>query len=136
MVVEEQSHSDGGAGIGDRFLGHVERTAVLLHFVDATEENPVEAYEIVRTELESYGAGLDDKPEVLALSKIDAVDAEDLEEKSRALEAVAGVKPLLVSAATGKGVQDVLAALAREVEAMRAADVQELLPRTDEGWRP
>ncbi len=125
-----------GAGIGDRFLGHVERTAVLLHLVDATEENPVEAYEIVRTELESYGAGLDGKPEVLALSKIDAVDAGDLKEKSRALEAVAGVKPLLVSAATGKGVPEVLAALAREVEAMRAADVQELLPRADEGWRP
>ncbi|ODR93618.1 GTPase ObgE [Methyloceanibacter stevinii] len=125
-----------GAGIGDRFLGHVERTAVLLHLVDATEDDPVEAYEIVRTELESYGAGLDGKPEVLALSKIDAVDPDDLKEKSHALEAVAGVKPLLVSAATGKGVQEVLAALAREVEAMRAAEVQELLPRTDEGWRP
>lgn len=125
-----------GAGIGDRFLGHVERTAVLLHLVDATEDDPVEAYEIVRTELESYGAGLDGKPEVLALSKIDAVDAGNLAEKSRALEAVAGVKPLLVSAATGKGVPEVLAALAREVEAMRAAEVQDLLPRTDEGWRP
>ncbi|BAQ15598.1 GTPase ObgE [Methyloceanibacter caenitepidi] len=125
-----------GAGIGDRFLGHVERTAVLLHLVDATEHDPVEAYGIVRTELESYGAGLDGKPEVLALSKIDAVDADDLKEKSRALEAVAGVKPLFVSAATGKGIPEVLAALAREVETMRAAAAQESLPRTEDGWRP
>ncbi len=62
-----------GAGIGDRFLGHVERTAVLLHMVDATSDDPVEAYEIVRGEVEAYGAGLIDKPKILALSKADAV---------------------------------------------------------------
>jgi len=125
-----------GAGIGDRFLGHVERTAVLLHLVDATVEDPVEAYEIVRAEMESYGAGLDQKPEVLALSKIDAVDADELDRKARALEEAAGATPLLVSAATGKGVPDVLAALARSVEAMRAAEVEDAMPRTENGWRP
>lgn len=125
-----------GAGIGDRFLGHVERTAVLLHLVDATAEDPVEAYRIVRGEMEAYGAGLADKPEVLALSKVDAVDADELDEKARALEDVAGLKPLFVSAVTGKGVPEVLAALAREVEAMRTAETHEPVRQADEGWRP
>ena len=125
-----------GAGIGDRFLGHVERTAVLLHLVDATAEDPVEAYRIVRGEMEAYGAGLADKPEVLALSKVDAVDADDLDEKAHALEEVAGLKPLFVSAVTGKGVPEVLAALAREVEAMRAGEYRASVPLADERWRP
>ena len=125
-----------GAGIGDRFLGHVERTAVLLHLVDATAEDPVEAYRIVRGEMEDYGAGLADKPEVLALSKVDAMDADDLTEKARALEDVAGLKPLCVSAVTGKGVPEVLAALAREVEAMRAEECRASVPQADERWRP
>ncbi len=80
-----------GAGIGDRFLGHVERTAVLLHLVDATGEDPVEAYEIVRGEVEAYGAGLDEKPEVLALSKADAVEKDELKKKARALKKASGV---------------------------------------------
>jgi len=125
-----------GAGIGDRFLGHVERTAVLLHLVDATAEDPVEAYRIVRGEMEAYGAGLADKPEVLALSKVDAMDADGLTEKARALEDVTGLKPLFVSAVTGKGVPEVLAALAREVEAMRAGECRASVPQADERWRP
>jgi len=123
-----------GAGIGDRFLGHVERTAVLLHLVDATGEDPVEAYETVRGEVEAYGAGLEDKPEVLALSKADAVPKDDLKKKARALKKVAGVQPLIVSAATGEGVQEVLHALAREIEAVRAAE--KVAPARAVGWRP
>ncbi|HML93237.1 GTPase ObgE [Methyloceanibacter sp.] len=125
-----------GAGIGDRFLGHVERTAVLLHLVDATSEDPAEAYEIVRGEIEAYGAGLEDKPEVLALSKADAVDPDDLKRKLQALKMAAGVTPLIVSAATGKGVQEVLAALAREIVAMRAGEAREPSPQKTRGWRP
>ena len=125
-----------GAGIGDRFLGHVERTAVLLHLVDATSEDPAEAYEIVRGEIEAYGAGLEDKPEVLALSKADAVDPDDLKRKLRALEQAAGITPLIVSAATGKGVQEVLAALAREIVAMRDGEAQEPHRQKVRGWRP
>jgi GTP-binding protein len=125
-----------GAGIGDRFLGHVERTAVLLHLVDATADEPLEAYRIVRSEMQSYGAGLDDKPEVLALSKTDAVDAAELSEKTQALEAEAGMKPLHVSAATGQGVPEVLAALARKVEAMRESESPASMPRTGRGWQP
>ena len=125
-----------GAGIGDRFLGHVERTAVLLHLVDATANEPLEAYRIVRSEMQSYGAGLDDKPEVLALSKADAVDAAELSEKTLALEAEAGVKPLHVSAVTGQGVPEVLAALARKVEARRESESPASMPSTGQGWQP
>ena len=67
-----------GAGIGDRFLGHVERTEVLLHLVDAAGDDPVEAWRVVRGELESYGAGLAGKPEVVALSRADLIDNERL----------------------------------------------------------
>jgi len=123
-----------GAGIGDRFLGHVERTAVLLHLVDATGEDPIEAYETVREEIEAYGAGLEDKPEVLALSKADAVPKDELKKKARALKKVAGVAPLIVSAATGEGVQEVLHALVREIEAVRAAE--KAAPARVAGWRP
>src|SRR5581483_9465006 len=71
-----------GAGLGTRFLGHVERCRVLLHLVDATAEDPAEAYEIIRGEIEAYGAGLEDKPEVLALSKADAVPQEEIKKKA------------------------------------------------------
>jgi GTPase len=125
-----------GAGIGDRFLGHVERTAVLLHLVDATLDDPVEAYEIVRGEVEAYGAGLDEKPQVLALSKADAVPADEIKKKARALKKAAGTAPLIVSAATGEGVPEVLRALAKEIEAVRAAERAEPLRKASRGWRP
>jgi GTP-binding protein len=123
-----------GAGIGDRFLGHVERTAVLLHLVDATSEDPVAAYEIVRGEVEAYGAGLEDKPEVLALSKADAVPKDALKNKARALKKAAGVAPFIVSAVTGEGVPEVLRALAHEIEAVRAEE--RARPVSAAGWRP
>jgi GTP-binding protein len=100
-----------GAGIGDRFLGHVERTRVLLHLVDANAEDVSEAYRIVRDELEAYGEGLEDKPEVLALSKADTLDGELLEGLADELEEEAGVRPLIVSAMSGAGVPEVLDAL-------------------------
>jgi GTP-binding protein len=123
-----------GAGIGDRFLGHVERTAVLLHLVDATGEDPVEAYEIVRGEVEAYGAGLGEKPEVLVLSKADAVSKDEIKKKARALKKASGVTPLTVSAATGDGMQEVLRALATEIKEVRAQE--KAAPETAAGWRP
>jgi len=125
-----------GAGIGDRFLGHVERTAVLLHLVDATADDPLEAYQIVRGEMEAYGAGLDEKPEILALSKADAVSKDELKKKARALKKATGIAPLIVSAATGEGVQEVLRALAAEIEAARKAAKAEPLRNAGPGWRP
>ena len=127
-----------GAGIGDRFLGHVERTAVLLHLVDATLENPAEAYDIVRGEVEAYGAGLPDKPEIVALSKIDAVPKDELKKKVRALKKAAGAAPLTVSAATGEGVTEVLRALAGEVRHLRGTAKRRAAAAraSSRGWRP
>jgi GTP-binding protein len=123
-----------GAGIGDRFLGHVERTAVLLHLVDATLDAPAEAYAIVRGEVEAYGAGLEDKPEIVALSKIDAVPKDELKKKARALKKVAGTTPLIVSAASGEGVPEVLRALAAEIKTLRADTKKEAVRGAR--WRP
>ncbi len=113
-----------GAGIGDRFLGHVERCAVLLHLVDATLDDPAEAYAIIRGEVEAYGGGLEDKPEIVALSKADAVPKDEMKKKARALKKVAGTTPLIVSAASGEGVTEVLRALVPEIKSMRAADTK------------
>lgn len=100
-----------GAGLGDRFLGHVERCRVLLHLVDGTLESPSRAYRTVREELASYGGGLAEKPEIVALNKIDAVEPRALAARQRALAKAAGRPVLLVSGATGKGVDAVLRAL-------------------------
>ena len=110
-----------GAGVGDRFLGHVERTRVLLHLVDAAGEDPIDAYRVVRGELEAYGAGLEDKPEVLALSRADLVEPKDMAKLARKLAKVAGVIPFVVSAATGDGLDPLLDAILDEVGGLKEA---------------
>lgn len=110
-----------GVGIGDRFLGHVERTRVLLHLVSAQEENAGKAYKIVRGELEAYGNGLSDKPEIVALSQVDTLDPDARKKKVASLKRAAGRAPILLSAATGEGVQEALRALMDEIEAARNA---------------
>ena len=97
-----------GAGIGDRFLGHIERCRVLLHLVDATGDDPVDAYRIVREELLNYGAGLDEKTQVIALNKIDAIDDEMRADLAAALAEEAGEPPLMLSGASGEGLEAVL----------------------------
>ena len=109
-----------GTGLGDRFLGHVERCRVLLHIVDGTIEDAGLAYQTVRAELEAYGQGLADKPEVVALNKTDALTPEQLKQQSARLKRVAEKKPLVVSAATGAGVPEVLRALLRIIDQGRA----------------
>jgi GTP-binding protein len=117
-----------GAGIGDRFLGHVERCKVLLHLVDANAEDVADAYRTVREELDAYGAGLAGKPEVLVLSKADTIDQELVEALSQELEEACGRPPLAVSAATGAGLDAVLDAIlahldpAAEQAEQKAAD--------------
>jgi GTP-binding protein len=106
-----------GAGIGDRFLGHVERTKVLLHLVDANNEDVAEAYRIVRDELDAYGAGLENKPEVVALNKADTLDDELLDALADELEAECGMRPLRVSGATGAGTEAVLDTILRHLDA-------------------
>jgi GTP-binding protein len=100
-----------GVGIGDRFLGHIERCRVLLHLVDASAAAPVKAWRTVRDELEAYGGELIDKPEILALSKADLVTPSALAAKKRALEKASGQTVYVLSAATRQGVDAVLDAL-------------------------
>jgi GTP-binding protein len=118
-----------GVGIGDRFLGHIERCRVLLHLVDASAPAPVKAWRTVRDEVDAYGGGLIDKPEILALSKADLVSASALAAKKRALEQASGQKVFVFSAATRQGLDDVLDALIElagrdAVAATAAADPQ------------
>ena len=97
-----------GAGLGDRFLGHVERCGALLHLVDAAGEDPVGAYETVRGELAAYAHGLAGKPEILCLSRTDVTPEKTLKAAARKLAKSAGKTPLILSAATSQGVETVL----------------------------
>ena len=104
-----------GAGLGDRFLGHVERCRVLLHLVDATTEHAGQAYNTVRHELEAYGDDLASKVEIVALNKIDAVGADALKKQKDRLRRAAKKTPLLLAGATGSGVNEALRALAEVI---------------------
>jgi GTP-binding protein len=100
-----------GAGVGDRFLGHVERCAVLLHLVDGAAGDVVDAWRIVRAELASYGAALAEKPELIGLNKTDAMTPREAASRRAALARVSGRPVMLLSAATGEGVPEVVRAL-------------------------
>ena len=100
-----------GAGLGTRFLGHVERTAVLIHLVDATQDDIVGAWKTVRAELEAYGQGLEDKHEIVALTKIDALTPEVIKQQAARLKRASKKTPLLLSAHSGKGVIEAKRAL-------------------------
>ena len=122
-----------GRGLGDTFLGHVERCAVLLHLVDGTSETVAEDYRVIERELEAYGAGLAEKPRVLGLNKVDALDPEAADAAAAALAAASGLAVHRLSGATGRGVPEVLRALRAAIDAARAAqDVEaDAAP-----WRP
>lgn len=111
-----------GHGLGDRFLGHVERTAVLLHLIDSTQEDPIEAYHIIRSELEAYDSGLPEKSEIVALNKVDALDTETLNDLAERFEEDTGIKPYLISAVSGQGVRPLLFALYDVIKESRAHD--------------
>ena len=120
-----------GAGLGDRFLGHIERCAVNLHLVDGTAEDVAADYAIIRGELDAYANGLEEKPVIVGLNKIDALTDDEIAEKRAALEAESGFPVMELSGVTGKGVQDVLRAVRAEVVALNAASEEE-----DEAWTP
>ncbi len=122
-----------GVGLGDKFLAHVERCRALLHLVDASSEHAGKTYKLVRKELEAYGQGLTDKPEIVALSKSDVVDSDTLKEQVARLKRAAKVKPLILSSATGLGVQDALRAITREMQEAKAAEVAR---QPAEAWQP
>ena len=121
-----------GTGLGDRFLGHTERCRVLLHLVDGTSEHAGRDYRTVRAELEAYGQGLADKPEIVALTKADAMTPEQVETQSAKLKRACKKTPLVLSSHSGYGVQDALRALMREIAAER-----EPAPTAQEtSWQP
>ena len=129
-----------GAGLGDRFLGHVERCRVLLHLVDATCEHAGKAYKTVRTELDAYEGQLADKLEIVALNKIDAVTPDDLKKQKDRLKRAAKKTPLLMSGVSGEGVKDALRSLAEvigeapvSVKAKGAAQSEPWAPSTPQG---
>jgi GTP-binding protein len=124
-----------GAGLGDRFLGHIERCRVLLHLVEGTSEHAGKAYKVVRGELEAYGHGLAEKPEVVALSKADALDPDTLKEQVARLNRAAKRAPLVLSSASGQGVQEALRALLSVVDAERTAASAAATGEAAE-WRP
>ncbi|MDJ0639283.1 MAG: GTPase ObgE [Paracoccaceae bacterium] len=121
-----------GRGIGDRFLGHVERSAMLLHLVDGTSEDVAGDWQTIITELEAYGGALADKPRLTVLNKIDALDEDERAERRAALEAVAG-NVFMMSGVSREGLVEVLRAVRRQVEARRKSEApaEEARP-----WQP
>jgi len=125
-----------GAGLGTRFLGHVERSAVLIHLVDGARDDVAEAWRTVRAELEAYGEGLEDKSEILALNKIDALSPEMRDQRAAELAAAAGREPMRLSGVSGEGVTEVLRVAWREVLSRRAQIAEEAAAPAVEAWRP
>ena len=123
-----------GAGLGDRFLGHVERCRVLLHLVDGTTEHAGEAYRIVRDELQAYAHGLADKPEIVALTKSDALTPDAIKRQTARLKRAAKQAPLVVSAHSGQGVPQVLRRILAAIDEADAAEPKVSAPA--EAWHP
>ena len=127
----ERAHE--GVGLGDRFLGHVERCRVLLHLIDGTEDDAGAAYRTVRDELAAYGQGLAAKQEIVALNKADALTAEEIKQQTGRLKRAAKKNVFVISAATGDGVRDVLRALMAVIEDARGKSE----PKTEHAaWQP
>lgn len=129
-----------GAGIGDRFLGHIERCEALIHLIDATGEDPIEAYNIIRGELTAYGHGLDEKTEILALNKCDSADRESVDELSKKLKKLSGKTPHRISGVTGDNVKSVLSELYTHIAARRDREKQAKIDAEKDpeetGWSP
>ena len=135
-----------GHGLGDRFLGHVERCGALVHLVDATGANAGADYRAIRRELAAYGEGLEEKAEIVCLSKVDAVDedtlAKQIERLKRAIrahgppaaEGARRAKPLLLSTVTQRGVTEALRAIMAAIDARRAAEAESVAKPTS--WAP
>jgi len=124
-----------GAGLGDRFLGHVERCRVLLHLVDITSEDVAADYKTIRRELKAYGNDIEKKKEIVALSKCDAVDEATLLERRDILKKAARKTPLILSAVSGQGVKEALYAIAREISRATTAD-EESDAEAPGPWQP
>lgn len=125
-----------GAGIGDRFLGHVERTKVLVHLVDGTSEDVGESYRIIRGELAAYDEALAEKPEIVVLNKVDALDAPTLKKRLKALGKASDQEVLTVSGVTGEGVRDVLFRIVAILDEGKAEAADTARRMADPHWAP
>ncbi|MEI9991026.1 MAG: GTPase ObgE [Rhizomicrobium sp.] len=124
-----------GTGLGDKFLGHAERCNVILHLIDGTESAIARTYKTIRAELEAYGHGLEDKPEIVALNKADAIPKAALAKKRAALEKACGNKAFVISGVTGAGIDEVLRAVAKEIVKRRAPKKAQIKAAKQE-WSP
>jgi GTPase len=127
-----------GAGVGDRFLGHIERCRVLIHLIDIHGTDPAEALDIIEEELAAYGAGLDEKPRLIALNKIDLVDAELVKAFTKELKAAGADRVFPISGATGKGMDKLLDAVIAYLPASTVTErpVGEREEADDTPWSP
>ena len=124
----------GGVGLGDRFLGHAERCNVILHLVDGTANEIAKSYRIIRDELEAYGHGLAQKPEIVALNKCDAIPKVAIAKKRAALEKACGRKIFVMSGVSGEGVDTVLRAIVKEINKKRSRSHVRKDPKRE--WAP
>jgi len=125
-----------GAGIGDRFLGHVERTGVLIHLIDGTQEDVKLAYKTIRNELAAYDEELAEKPEILVLNKIDAIPDEDVKEKVKILKRASKAEVMTASGVTGKGVEPVLYRVISVLDAAKAEAAEAARRQAEPHWTP
>lgn len=125
-----------GRGLGDRFLGHVERCRVILHLIDGTDENVGEAYRTIRHELSAYGHGLDEKPEVIGINKADALIPELTDEQIAELKELTDSPIFVLSGVTGEGVTEVLRRLLRAVDGLGDEDDDEEVVDPSGTWSP
>ena len=125
-----------GAGIGDRFLGHIERCGVLIHLIDGTQDDVKTAYKTIRGELAAYDERLAEKPELVVLNKIDAIEPDDLKEKLKVLKKVSKANVLTVSGVTGQGVDQVLYDIVGVLDAEKAEKAEAERRKTEPTWVP
>jgi GTP-binding protein len=125
-----------GAGLGDRFLGHVERCGVLIHLVDGTQDDLEAAYVTIRTELAAYDERLGEKPEIVVLNKIDSIDPEELKAKAKLLRKISKADVRLISGVTGQGVEQVLHAVIATLDEEKAAKAELERRKTAPSWTP
>jgi GTP-binding protein len=125
-----------GAGIGDRFLGHVERCAVLIHLIDGTQDDVVAAYKTIRAELAAYDEALAEKPEIVALNKIDALTPEDIKAKTKALKKASKAEVFGVSGATHQGADAILHRVVAQLDADKAERLERARIKTSTAWAP
>ncbi|MCV6575276.1 MAG: 50S ribosome-binding GTPase, partial [Cohaesibacter sp.] len=123
-----------GIGIGDRFLGHVERCRVLLHLIDVTQDDFLDSYRVIRGELEAYDEVLGQKDEIVALTKTDSLLDEEIEEKVQEFEATYGLRPFAISAVARTNMDDILRAIMSKIESENKREEEAEIEPTP--WRP